>query len=208
MAASYPAPTVRVATREGRRNAILSVARDTFFKHGYGGTTMSAIAATLGGSKTTLWAYFPSKEALFAATIDDLVDKAGATFPPKIALDLRSALIDYCADFITFTLSSDVLALNRLIIAEVERFPELGRIFFEHGPDRRHRVVSAYLAGQVAAGNLKELDPRLAAAQLHLLCQGRLFIHNLWGVPGQSASIPIREEAESAVALFLDGYAS
>ena len=32
---------------------------------------MSGIAAALGGSKGTLWNYFPSKEALFAAVVED-----------------------------------------------------------------------------------------------------------------------------------------
>ena len=56
----------RAETRkEERRQAIVAVARSAFFRGGYGGTTMSAIAAELGGSKATLWAYFRHKEDLF-----------------------------------------------------------------------------------------------------------------------------------------------
>src|SRR3546814_4420702 len=54
-----------------RRASILEVARLSFFEKGYAATTMSGIAATLGGSKSTLWRYFSSKEELFAAVLDD-----------------------------------------------------------------------------------------------------------------------------------------
>ena len=46
---------------------------------------MSTIAAALGGSKGTLWAYFPSKEALFAAVLDDVT----AAFRTELADALR-----------------------------------------------------------------------------------------------------------------------
>ena len=36
---------------------------------------MNAIAAAVGGSKTTLWSYFPSKEELFKAVIDDMAEQ-------------------------------------------------------------------------------------------------------------------------------------
>ena len=35
---------------------------------------LKSIAATLGGSKGTLWSYFASKEILFAAVIDRVTD--------------------------------------------------------------------------------------------------------------------------------------
>src|SRR3546814_10314431 len=52
-----------------RRKAFVDAAREGFFANGYAGTTMSSIASTVGGSKTTLWSYFPSKEALFEAVV-------------------------------------------------------------------------------------------------------------------------------------------
>src|SRR5262245_4068895 len=61
----------RESQRLARRSQIIAVARQHFFEHGYDGTAMSAIAAELGGSKGTLWNYFPSKEALFAAVVEE-----------------------------------------------------------------------------------------------------------------------------------------
>src|SRR3546814_10973530 len=70
-----------------RRKAFVDAAREGFFANGYAGTTMSSIASTVGGSKTTLWSYFPSKEALFEAVVDDIVDYYGAALQVELPVD-------------------------------------------------------------------------------------------------------------------------
>ena len=73
--------------REAKRAAIVAAARAAFFAHGYGATSMSSIAVTVGGSKTTLWSHFRSKEDLFAAVVDDIVDRYGTA----LSIDLPPA---------------------------------------------------------------------------------------------------------------------
>ena len=63
--------------KDQRRRLIVETARAAFFRNGYGGTTMSSIAADLGGSKATLWSYFRNKQDLFTAVIDDMVERYG-----------------------------------------------------------------------------------------------------------------------------------
>ena len=53
--------------RDERREAILDVAEACFLAEGYDATSMSTIAARVGGSKGTLYNYFKNKEELFAA---------------------------------------------------------------------------------------------------------------------------------------------
>src|SRR3954464_10654712 len=55
--------------RGDRRELILDVASEVFLKEGYAATSMSEIAARLGGSKGTLYNYFKSKEELFEAYV-------------------------------------------------------------------------------------------------------------------------------------------
>ncbi|WP_156106301.1 TetR/AcrR family transcriptional regulator, partial [Sphingobium sp. ba1] len=69
-ASNTPPTSRREARRLDRRDTILTVAKAYFLEHGYAGTTMSGIAAALGGSKGTLWNHFPSKEDLFSAVLD------------------------------------------------------------------------------------------------------------------------------------------
>ena len=55
---------MRTKTEE-KRQAILDVAAATFGELGFERTSMSEICTRLGGSKATIYNYFPSKEALF-----------------------------------------------------------------------------------------------------------------------------------------------
>jgi AcrR family transcriptional regulator len=55
---------MRTKTEE-KRQAIIDVAAATFGELGFERTSMSEICTRLGGSKATLYNYFPSKEALF-----------------------------------------------------------------------------------------------------------------------------------------------
>jgi AcrR family transcriptional regulator len=206
MTAEAATLTRREARREERRAAILALARTHFNEHGYGGMTMSALACALGGSKSTLWAYFSSKEELFAAVIDELV----AEFAPAIALDAdeepASMLPRYAADFLAMMLSPQIVALNRLVIAEASRFPELGRMFYQRAPERRHRELAGYFAAQIARGRMRDVDPLIASAQFHHLCQAGLFIRTLWGIAEGGDAAAVRIDAERSVRLFLEGY--
>ena len=56
---------------------MITTARDAVYIQGYSGGAMSAIAASVGGAKTTLWRHFPSKPELLVAVIDDLVKRSG-----------------------------------------------------------------------------------------------------------------------------------
>lgn len=203
---AYKAPSRRAARREERRRAIIDSALRLFHEQGYGGTTMSGLAATLGGSKSTLWAYFTCKEELFAAALDELVAKFAPAIPLEEEEDLRVMLLRYAREFLTMLLSPEIVALNRLVIGEAPRFPELGRIFYERGPRRRHRAVADYFEGQMRRGRMREVDPLLASAQFHHLCQAGLFVRTMWGVAEAPDVAAIAGDAEHAVDLFLEGY--
>ena len=207
-ACEMEAPSRRQARRQERRALIVALAQRMFDEHGYGGTTMSGVAAALGGSKSTLWAYFASKEDLFAAVLDQLV----AEFAPAITLDenapLESMLRRYATEFVTMMLSPQIVALNRLVVGEASRFPELGRLFYTRGPQRRHSALARYFSAQIAQGRLRPVDPMRASAQFHHLCQAGLFIRTLWGVAETVNETEIGEDAVRAVDLFLGGYRS
>ena len=88
----------RESRRIARRTRIISIARKHFFTNGYDRTTMSAIAVELGGSKSTLWHHFPSKETLFATVIEETA-KANPDqieLPPGPCIDPITALTCLC----------------------------------------------------------------------------------------------------------------
>ena len=53
-----------------RRRQLLELGADLFARHGYEGLSMSRIAREAGISKALLYHYFPSKQAYFAATLE------------------------------------------------------------------------------------------------------------------------------------------
>jgi AcrR family transcriptional regulator len=55
---------------EARRNAIVEAATELFKEMGYERASMNELAKRFGGSKATLYGYFPSKEELFVAVVE------------------------------------------------------------------------------------------------------------------------------------------
>ena len=204
-----PVPTRREARREERRQIILEVAERTFRELGYAATTMSAIAAELGGSKGTLWSYFASKEALF----DAVLDRATTAFREELALDLDPAapIADnvrrFCERFVKKLTEPVSISLHRLIIGEAGRFPEMGRIFYDRAPRRTHLLIVTYLQRAMDDGTLRRDDPLCAAQYLTALCAGRSHQQLLSVVIDAVSSETVREEAAMAAAMFLRAYA-
>lgn len=65
-------PTSRIQTRN--REAILQAALDVFSNAGFRGATLDQIASAAGLSKPNLLYYFPSKEAVHAALLTQLLE--------------------------------------------------------------------------------------------------------------------------------------
>lgn len=83
----------RARRHEHRRRLILRTAADLFGEHGYDGTTLESIAATLGLSKASLYYYVDSKEALLtelcAEISRQIVERAHARTPADATPEAR-----------------------------------------------------------------------------------------------------------------------
>src|SRR5437762_2233361 len=86
-------------TAESSARRIVAAARRYFFAHGFRNVTMDDLAADLGMSKKTLYAFFSSKDALVEAVLKDKFQsvesdlKRLAERPSRDALDnLRRVL--------------------------------------------------------------------------------------------------------------------
>lgn len=65
---------MRTRIQRKNREVILQAALDVFATHGFRGATLDQIAEGAGLSKPNLLYYFPSKEAIHASLLDDLLD--------------------------------------------------------------------------------------------------------------------------------------
>lgn len=203
------AVAVKASSRDTRRQAILDIARDVFLAEGYAAASMSAIAARLGGSKGTLYNYFRSKEELFAAFIGNEVEfEAVAAFAVESeAADLPATLHGLGLRVVNFLTSDKVLAIHRLVIAEAERFPELGRKIFEVGPKRRVASLAAFFEHAMETGQLKRADPRRAAEHFLALCRSGVHDRRLWNLVEKPTAADIRANVDAALDVFMAAYA-
>lgn len=156
-----------------RRQSFVDAAREAFFEHGYAGTAMSSVVTKVGGSKTTLWSYFPSKADLFAAVIDDILDHYANILTLKLDSDedLAVTLRRVGVALIDMLISDPILSLYRLVVAEAGRFPHLATLYFERGPRRGRAKLAAHLEILMARGTLRTGDPMVAVTQFVGLCQ-------------------------------------
>ncbi|HEX7761934.1 MAG TPA: TetR/AcrR family transcriptional regulator [Caulobacteraceae bacterium] len=209
MADSSPLESAERSKSDRRRQAILDTARDIFLKQGYAAASMSAIAARVGGSKGTLYNYFRSKEELFAAFMTDACGKQAdevLDHMPDLGDDPRAALLEIGLGLVNLILSPDVMAISRLVVAESERFPELGQIFYETGPRKGELRLAAHFDRAVAQGHLKAVDTIRLARRFKNLCLGDLFDRRLWGVIPNPTPEALLQSVSEAVRIFLAAY--
>lgn len=170
---------------------------------------MSSIAAKLGGSKATLWAYFRTKEDLFGAVIDDLVDRYGDAINQPIRIEDKpeQTLRSLAADFMGTLLQPDIVSLQRLVTGEAERFPELGKLFYQRGPQRALEHLRDLFSELMRQGFLIQLDPMVAARHFVALCQSGGFQLAMWGLEATPSSHSLNKDIDAAIRTFLRGFA-
>lgn len=185
---------------------ILDVAEKLFLGHGFGATSIEAVAKHAGISKRTFYHRFPGKERLFEAVVRRLIERWLPPFDTGMlaAPDLADALTRAAEYILKVALTPEALALHRLVIHEAQRFPALARIMHELGAASGIERIASYLEPRVASGELRAIDPRFAAEQFILgVVTGPQRRALGLGIPLNAAEITTH--ARNAVALFLDG---
>ncbi|WP_240982400.1 TetR/AcrR family transcriptional regulator [Streptomyces sp. S3(2020)] len=193
-----------------RRKQILGAAGELFLAKGYSGVSMDEVLAAVGGSKATLYRHFADKAELFQAAVEALCDewsKPVRSFTPP-GDDLGETLIALGGHFAALVLTPQAIALHRLVTAEAERMPGVGRAFFEHGPEAGQGVLAGYLRQAQDAGEIEVADPVRAAAQLYQAMLGDAQMRLLTNAPHKPDDAQVREGIASAVRIFLRGVGS
>jgi TetR/AcrR family transcriptional repressor of mexJK operon len=206
--------TAETGRSERRRQAIIQAAAEVFLQHGYLGATTDEVAARASVSKQTLYKYFADKQHLFAETILDttvqVVDGLSSAVASTLqdAQDVRQALRDVANGWVRGLLQPEVLRLRRLVIAEADRFPEVGRAWFDRGFDRALVILGEALRGLADRGLLHNLsDPTLAAYQFAGLVMYQPMNQVMFaGTEALPPADKLNRIADSAVDMFLATY--
>ena len=193
---------------EAKRQAILRAAAEVFREVGFERASMSEIRSRIGGSKATLYNYFPSKEKLFfevmyQATERTLVDIT-ATLDPE-AQDVRQELLRFGQKLLPALYSPAAIALRRVAIAESGQ-SDIGKVVFEGATLPMERHVAEFLRGAMKRGSLRNADAKIAAMHLLSLLESELLQRMLLGVEGSLKPETLKASVRRAVEVFLSGY--
>jgi AcrR family transcriptional regulator len=200
---------MRVLT-EAKRNEILTIASQVFTQMGYEGASMAEIATRVGGSRGTLYRYFPSKERLFL----EVVLSTGRRHLEPVFVDLEQNTGDitmvlqrYGEKLLSFLCDPESLAAQRMVIAEAGR-SDIGKRFHQAGPKAGLDLLAKYLSARMDEGILRRSDKGIAADHLLALVQAEIMPRCLMGLQGTVTRGQIKQVVKRAVAVFLAAYSA
>jgi AcrR family transcriptional regulator len=201
------APTL--SRRDERREAILDVAQACFLEQGFAATSMSTIAARVGGSKGTLYNYFKNKEELFAAMMQRICSDLQATLfdvePESGGAEAR--LTHFARGFLAHLMTREAMGIQRLVVSEGGRFPELGQVFYDSGPRIVLGRIGEFLRELMDAGRIRRTDPLVAAHHFKDLAISGIYWERIWGVMADPTPEQLDDQVVRAVDTFLRAYA-
>lgn len=192
-----------------KRNQILEIAKRRFAHYGLAKTTMAEIAKDLAFSKALLYYYFPDKNSLYMAVIEDVMeevdDEINALIKPVI--DVKKAIFIILEKRIEFArryfyIIEYTLLFRKEVPSEVD-------LLLMQSLERQKILLKSILDRGVEFGLLKNIDTDETANIFHNACMGmRLIVMK----DLKSYFIPKPEEFEAILDLqkkltiiFIDG---
>ena len=192
--------------KRGRKYAdVIAGAREVFLRDGFEGASVDDIARAAGVSKATLYSYFADKRVLFqdVARNEFEVIANRATQSIDRSAPARQVLTQAAFAIISYNTSPMGISFYRMCLAEAERFPDIGKAYYENGAEVAHREISAFLKEAHARGELQIDDPLRAAKVFLALCRSDLHIRLLLAVTDKVQTGETGAIVDDAVTMFL-----
>jgi TetR/AcrR family transcriptional repressor of mexJK operon len=188
-----------------KRNAILMAAAELFLEQGYEPVSMDAIALKADVSKRTVYSYFDGKTELFSAVLlAHCNSMGGIALPDHVAgHEPHKVLTEFGRTFLRMITSPRAVAMQRVIFREVDRLPEVGRIFFQAGPQRHITKLAEYLGQAEAEGKLEVGDATRAAYLFMSIVKAQFHLQQLCGLIHEVPPQAIERAVKDSVAFFL-----
>jgi AcrR family transcriptional regulator len=188
-----------------RRHLLRDAAATIFLRDGYAAASMDDVAHAAGMSKRTLYKAFPSKAELFEATIRSVLAPLHIESEVEREPNVRTALTGILQATGQHLLAQRQTGIFRLVIAEVQRSPELAETWHRVLVSRGASSLQRRLTAEMAQGRLTLDDPVVAARMLYGMAFGTAQIRMLLGVAMAPDAAEMAAMVRSAVAVFLNG---
>jgi AcrR family transcriptional regulator len=194
---------------EETRGVIFEAARHEFAASGYAATSMDSVARRAGVSTKTLYRLNPNKAALFEGMITSRIDTFASVVRVRACdgSDIKGALREALVIWGELILDGEVIALQRLILADGEKFPEIVETFYHKAIRRTEHTLANWLKAQSERGLIKVDDAETAAGMLlgMLVFQPQRAV--LFGHAPPPDRAELERRAETVAELFLRGCA-
>jgi AcrR family transcriptional regulator len=181
MTSPFAQDSVRRRAPDERPQQILDAALEIFDEQGLDRARLDDIARRAGIAKGTIYLYFPNKEELFREVVRYTIVSRLETVRVALASgeNDRSAvdeLCQYMREWWDFLRTPAALAVYRLVIGELHRFPELMTFYLEEVVVPARALVTGIIDRGIARGDFRPVDSVGAARIL-----GATFVtHALW----------------------------
>lgn len=172
---------MRVKT-DAKRLEIVAAAWEVFREKGFAGASMSDVSERLGGSKATLYRYFPSKEALFAAALEQMIGESAAHAFAGLwnEGDIETRLLEFGEKYLEARLRPDMIAIERALIVEGER-TDVGERLRQQFVQPYWRRLASVFNHEMRAARLRKGDPMVATWHFRGLIEAELIERRLHG---------------------------
>jgi AcrR family transcriptional regulator len=191
------------------RGRILDAAQAEFQAYGFESASTNRIAMSFGGSKATLFRYFPNKEAMLEA----VVRRIAANWKTAIAGDPIPSeapeewLETFAMRTLQWILGDEPIFVGRLGISEGHKFPALEKTFHETAGRPLQRALAKQLEHWAKHGALRlEGANKDAGHFLDLVVSGSV-ARRLYG-ERPLAGAKLRAHVKRCVHIFLSGCSS
>ena len=130
---------------ELKRQHIIRVATKLFLDQGYTLTSMDMIAANSGVTKQTVYRYYPSKNELFSAVMQEIRQTSANDAYQFSTGTLEEELFNFGRQLLKFHLQPEALGIYRLMITEGAQNKDLFKSFQNSGPRHFQEPLNQYL---------------------------------------------------------------
>lgn len=209
---SDPTCPFRRRRKEARPAELLDAALALFVEKGFASTRSEEVARRAGVSKGTLYLYFPSKEELLKAVIQQfLADRIaeGAQEAEHALAEPTPALMEHLlVDWWMRTYDSPASGVFKLIISEVRNFPDIAQFYMERVVEPGNALCARLLQRGVERGEFAPIDNPDAAVHSILMPMVLLCVHkHSLGACGVVKSLALDPEAflRAHIRLVLNG---
>lgn len=195
--------------KRGRKyDQVLEGARKVFMADGFEGASVDDIARVAQVSKATLYSYVPDKRLLFLEVAKEECRRQAELAIMQVQGDhtVEEALFTAARTMAGFFTSDLGQRTFRIAVAESERFPEIGRAFYNAGPTIARNALREFITKKVEAGRLRIDDVELAADQFIELCKAGHHIRTVMGVESDVSAEQLDKVIRGAVEMFLARY--